>query len=73
MITKAGVPSNKIVVGVTSYARSFQMVDPSCSEPDCPFTGPESGATPRSCTQARFKTSRKEIVLTNQHANRWLY
>jgi hypothetical protein len=31
MITKAGVPSNQIAVGVASYARSFQMVDPSCT------------------------------------------
>jgi chitinase len=31
MITKAGVPSNHVVVGVASYARSFQIVDPSCT------------------------------------------
>lgn len=39
MITKAGVPSNKVLVGVSSYGRSFQMVDPSCTGPDCFFTG----------------------------------
>ncbi|KFY72524.1 hypothetical protein V499_07337 [Pseudogymnoascus sp. VKM F-103] len=39
MITKAGVPSNKILVGVTSYGRSFQMADPSCTGPNCLFTG----------------------------------
>lgn len=44
MITKAGVPSNKVIVGVTSYGRSFQMVDPSCTGPDCLFTG-GAGAT----------------------------
>lgn len=70
MITKAGVPSNKIVVGFASYARSFQMVDPSCTGPNCPFTGSESGATPGSCTQARFETTREEEPLTNWYADR---
>lgn len=50
MITKAGVPSNKIVMGVGSYARSFQQSNPTCSTPDCTFTGPASGATPGECT-----------------------
>ncbi|KAH8882398.1 glycoside hydrolase, partial [Thozetella sp. PMI_491] len=50
MITKAGVPSNKVLVGVTSYGRSFGMVDPSCTGPSCLFTGPDSGALPGSCT-----------------------
>lgn len=39
MITKAGVPSNKVLVGVSSYGRSFQMADPSCTGPNCLFTG----------------------------------
>jgi GH18 family chitinase len=50
MITKAGVPSNKIVMGVGSYARSFKQVDPSCYGPTCKFTGPTSEATPGNCT-----------------------
>jgi hypothetical protein len=50
MITKAGVPSNKIVMGVGSYARSFQQTNPSCYTPECTFTGPTSGATKGECT-----------------------
>lgn len=39
MITKASVPSSKVLVGVNSYGRSFQMVDPSYTGPNCLFTG----------------------------------
>ncbi|KAK4249246.1 hypothetical protein C7999DRAFT_30299 [Corynascus novoguineensis] len=52
MITKADVPGNKIVVGVTSYGRSFAMEQPGCWGPNCKFTGTrfESQATPGRCT-----------------------
>jgi chitinase len=50
MITKAGVPSNKIAVGVTSYGRSFQMATPGCTTPECRYTGGASGAYPGPCT-----------------------
>ncbi|KAF9692141.1 hypothetical protein EKO04_010185 [Ascochyta lentis] len=52
MITKAGVPGNKIVVGVTSYGRSFQMAEAGCWGPTCKFTGDRvtSYATPGRCT-----------------------
>ncbi|KAJ6784672.1 hypothetical protein PWT90_00415 [Aphanocladium album] len=39
LITKAGVESRKIVVGISSYGRSFRMSDPSCSGPMCTYTG----------------------------------
>ncbi|OBT95608.2 hypothetical protein VE01_05878 [Pseudogymnoascus verrucosus] len=50
MITKAGVPSSKIVVGITSYGRSFQMTTPGCTGPMCTYTGRDSGAYPGPCT-----------------------
>lgn len=39
MITKAGVPGDKVVVGVTSYGRAFQMASADCWGPECQFTG----------------------------------
>jgi GH18 family chitinase len=50
MITKAGVPSNKVVVGVSSYGRAFQMTAKGCTGPMCTYTEPESRATPRKYT-----------------------
>ncbi|KAK4170680.1 hypothetical protein QBC36DRAFT_341460, partial [Triangularia setosa] len=52
MVTKAGVPGHKILVGVTSYGRSFQMSQPGCWGPNCHFTGDRltSFATPGRCT-----------------------
>ncbi|KAH6698447.1 glycoside hydrolase superfamily [Leptodontidium sp. MPI-SDFR-AT-0119] len=61
MITKAGVPASKIVVGIASYGRSFQMKDPDCSGPDCTFTGPKSGAHPGICTETAGYISNAEI------------
>lgn len=66
MITKAGVPSNKVLVGVTSYGRSFQMSDPNCAGPDCFFTGgPELGgsnARKGRCTGTAGYVSNAEIA-----------
>jgi GH18 family chitinase len=42
MITKAGVPANKVTVGVTSYGRVFKMKDPSCKGDMCEYTGTAS-------------------------------
>lgn len=51
MITKAGVPSHKVIVGVTSYGRSFQMTTPGCYSSSCTYTGPTSGAYAGACTR----------------------
>lgn len=61
MITKAGVPSNKVIVGVSSYGRSFRMTTPGCTGPMCTYTGPESGATPGWCTKTAGYISNAEI------------
>ncbi|KAJ6448584.1 hypothetical protein C8R45DRAFT_1224651 [Mycena sanguinolenta] len=61
MITKAGVPSNKLIVGVTSYGRSFQMTTAGCTGPLCTFTGPLSGATPGPCTNTAGYIANAEI------------
>ncbi|KAH9209717.1 glycoside hydrolase superfamily, partial [Leptodontidium sp. 2 PMI_412] len=63
MITKAGVPSNKVLVGVSSYGRSFQMADPSCTGPNCLFMGDRSTSFARKgrCTQTSGYIANAEI------------
>ncbi|KAJ7505174.1 glycoside hydrolase superfamily [Mycena galericulata] len=61
MITKACVDSNKLIVGVASYGRSFQMTTAGCTGPLCTFTGPASGATPGPCTQTAGYIANAEI------------
>ncbi|KAH7024975.1 uncharacterized protein B0I36DRAFT_251289 [Microdochium trichocladiopsis] len=39
MITKAGVPGRKVIVGVTSYGRTYKMADAGCAGPGCTYLG----------------------------------
>ncbi|KAL2814526.1 hypothetical protein BDW59DRAFT_167173 [Aspergillus cavernicola] len=52
MVTKAGVNANKIMVGVSSYGRSFKMSEKGCAGPDCKYEGKrnESPAKKGDCT-----------------------
>jgi GH18 family chitinase len=59
MLTKAGVPSSQIVVGVTSYGRSFQMTTPGCYGPDCTYTS--AGGAPGKCTATSGYLANAEI------------
>lgn len=63
LITKAGVPSNKVVVGVTSYGRSFKMAQAGCTGPSCKFTGSPrvSNAAKGRCTGTSGYLSDAEI------------
>lgn len=63
MVTKAGVKSNKVVVGIASYGRSFYMSEPGCTGPDCTYTGTNkiSDAAEGRCTNTSGYISNAEI------------
>ncbi|KAJ5600696.1 hypothetical protein N7450_001763 [Penicillium hetheringtonii] len=75
MITKAGVASNKIVVGLSNYGRSFQMTTPGCTGPMCQYTGEVSGAKPGRCTNTAgllADAEIKEIIQKDSSAKTWV-
>lgn len=74
MVTKAGVPSYKLMLGVTSYGRSFRMADPTCSGPMCEFTSAPgkhwvSVAEPGICTGTEGYISDAEIAEIQRQAD----
>jgi GH18 family chitinase len=75
MITKAGVKSNKVVVGLSNYGRSFQMTSAGCTGPMCTYTGKESGATPGRCTNTPGLLADAEIyeiIKNDKTAKAWV-
>ncbi|KAJ5364022.1 Peptidoglycan-binding Lysin subgroup [Penicillium cataractarum] len=62
-VTKAGVPTNKIFVGESSYGRSFLMSFEGCTQPYCLFEGDwlNSPAAPGICTQEPGYIANAEI------------
>ncbi|PKX96685.1 class V chitinase Chi100 [Aspergillus novofumigatus IBT 16806] len=69
MITKAGVPSNMIVVGVSSYGRSFKMSTPGCWTEQCTYTGPDSGRTRAIREIIRQNPTVQELWDANSYSN----
>jgi chitinase len=64
MITKAGVPTKKVAVGISSYGRSFKMAQAGCTGPMCQFTANadnSSQAEPGECTATAGYISNAEI------------
>ena len=61
MIIKAGVPTRKLSVSVSSYDRSFKMTQPGCTDPMCTFTEPTSGAKKGRWTKTAGYISKSEI------------
>ncbi|KAH6624703.1 glycoside hydrolase superfamily [Chaetomium sp. MPI-SDFR-AT-0129] len=63
MITKAGVPSYKVFVGISSYGRSFKLAKPECYDGSCLYLGERnrSPAAPGYCTNTSGYISQAEI------------
>ncbi|RBR16344.1 hypothetical protein FVER53590_05940 [Fusarium verticillioides] len=75
MITKAGVPSTKVIVGITSYGRSFKMEKKGCIGPMCTFLGSSTESLARKgvCTGESGYISNAEIEnIANKQATWWI-
>lgn len=76
MITRAGVPASQVIVGVTSYGRSFLMAEAGCTGPMCTFVGDRrnSPAKEGPCTGEGGYIANAEIDMimeTNSNVETW--
>ncbi|KAJ5720849.1 uncharacterized protein N7483_008783 [Penicillium malachiteum] len=58
MITKAGIATNQVMVGVSSYGRSFHMTEAGCTASDCTW---DTGGAAGECTDTVGYISNAEI------------
>lgn len=63
MVTKAGVAANKVMVGVSSYGRSFKMAKADCRGYDCTFLGSRNNSMAKAgaCTRTSGYIADAEI------------
>lgn len=68
LLTHAGVDSNKVLMGVGNYGRSFGMKDPNCWQPNgvCEFTGPKSAAEAGECTNTPGYIARSKVKIPHE-------
>ncbi|KAH8882031.1 hypothetical protein GQ53DRAFT_589853, partial [Thozetella sp. PMI_491] len=59
LLWRNGIKPSKLNLGVGFYGRSYQLSDPSCYQPGCPFAG---GAAAGPCTGQSGILSYKEIM-----------
>jgi chitinase len=64
LLWRAGVDSNKVVMGQGWYGRSFTLVDPSCNTPNsiCEFPSTNGGGNPGPCSKASGILDYQEIA-----------
>ncbi|KAF8966666.1 hypothetical protein BDZ97DRAFT_1807457 [Flammula alnicola] len=66
LFQRVGVPLEKVVLGLGFYGRTFELSDPSCTEPGCHFSGPAPGGP---CTASDGILSFAEIEQTISQSN----